>query len=140
MIMIQRLKMNPSPQTAAKSQNLTARGRIFTLIFWQFVVVILVAGILSLSGFNRLAYSLLLGSLTCIIPASCFALTFFAYSGARAARQIVRSFYRAELLKWLLTAILFALVFKYIPVEPVTYFVSFIGTQTLFWLLPLLQR
>jgi len=138
--MMHRLKTISLLPFKGVSATLYVGKRIFALIFWQSMVVILVAGILGLLGFSKVAYSLLLGSLTCIIPTSCFALKFFTQAGARAAQQIVRSFYRAELLKWALTAGMFALVFSFIPVEPVSFFISFIGTQTLFWFVPLLQR
>lgn len=104
------------------------------------MVVILVAGILTVFELGRIAYSVLFGSLTCIIPTSCFAIKFFAHTGAQASQQIVKAFYKAELIKWCMTAGLFALTFKFIPVEPITFFISFIGTQTLFWSVPLLRR
>lgn len=122
------------------SVELTAKAYFSTLIFWQFMVVMLLAGILAPLGFGKVAYSLLLGSIICVFPAGCFAANFFGLSGALAAKQIARAFYRAELIKWLLTAGLFALVFKYVPVEPISLFISFIINQVLLWLVPLLQN
>lgn len=138
--MKQWFKTRPLLPFAAILRQLPLKYGIFTLILWQLVVVIIAVGILVGCGLNKSAYSLLLGCLTCIIPTGCFAIKFFAYTGAQAARQIVRSFYRAELIKWLLTASLFALIFNFIPVQPLLFFMSFIGMQTSFWLIPLLQR
>lgn len=114
-------------------------------LFWgksktQYLILILglssiaglVAGILFWLNFTKIAYSLWLGCVAWAIPTACFALRFFKNSGAQAAQKIVKSFYKAELSKWVLTATLFGLIFKYISLEPITFFISFIGMQTIF--------
>lgn len=74
-----------------------------------------------------MAYSALLGGLISIGPNFYFACSAFRYSGARAAQHIARSIYRGEVLKFLLSAALFACVFVLIkPLAAGTLFAAFI--------------
>lgn len=80
------------------------------------------------------AWSVLAGGLICVIPNAYFAWRAFRYRGARAAREILRSFYQGEAVKFVLTAVLFALVFVWLkPLSPLALFVGFIGTQIFGW-------
>jgi ATP synthase protein I len=87
------------------------------------------------------AGSALLGGFICLIPNAYFAFRMFRYTGARAARQIVRSFYAAEVSKLMLTAIFFGVAFATIDalVAPAL-FLGFIAVQLVNWLAPLLMR
>ena len=80
------------------------------------------------------AQSVLTGGVVVIIPTVVFALKAFRYAGARSSEKVMESFYSGEKLKIVLTAILFALAFKFIAIEPVPFFTSF----CLVVLLPLL--
>lgn len=73
------------------------------------------------------AYSALLGGLISIGPNSYFARAAFRYSGARAANDVARALYRGEVLKFLLSAALFASVFVLVkPLAAGTLFGAFI--------------
>lgn len=85
------------------------------------------------------AYSALLGGLIFILPNIYFAYKAFAYTGARAARQIVNSFYKGESVKLALTAVLFTVVFVSVkPLNVLALFLTFIIVLTTNWLTPLL--
>jgi len=74
------------------------------------------------------ALSVLLGGLIYWVPNAYFTLYAFRFRGAQAAILILRSIYRGEFGKILLTAIGFALVFVLVrPIDPVGVFASFIG-------------
>lgn len=87
------------------------------------------------------AYSALLGGVICLLPNAYFARRMFRHTGARAARQIVRSFYAAETGKLVFTAILFGVSFAAVKglVAPAL-FLGFIAVQIVSWLVPLLWK
>lgn len=94
------------------------------------VAVFLVAGLLiwPFWGF-RSAASVWVGGLTCALPQLYFAHRFFRDTGALAAKQIVRGMYRAEIIKLLLTGLLFVVVFETLPVDVLAYFIGFVLAQ-----------
>lgn len=93
----------------------------------QVAVLLLLSG----SGFlilgAVLAYSVLLGGLISIVPGAYFARKVFAYSGARAMHNVVRSAYVGELIKLLLMGTGFALCFALVdPLHVPGLFAGFI--------------
>lgn len=82
------------------------------------------------------AISALLGGLVCIIPNACFASKLFRYRGARAAKQIVNSFYKGEALKFFLSIFLFTLVFILCRITPLAFFASYILVLMTHWFAP----
>lgn len=91
------------------------------------------------SGYDWVSgYSALLGGLIFVVPNSYFAFKVFAHSGARAAPQIMGSFYRGEAGKLILCAILFAVVFKFVrPIDVTALFSTFAVMLVTNWLTPL---
>ena len=84
-------------------------------------------------------YSALLGGLIFLLPHGYFALKAFRYSGARSAKKIMSSFYQGEAGKLILCAILFTMVFKWIPsLDIAALFLSFAIMLVTNWLTPLL--
>ena len=78
---------------------------------------------------KAMGYSALLGGLISIVPNTYFACSTFRYSGARAASNIARSIYLAEVLKFVFSAALFACVFVLVkPIAAGTLFTAFILT------------
>jgi ATP synthase protein I len=86
------------------------------------------------------AYSALLGAAIAIIPNTIFGKRAFKYSGARQSQQVVDSFYKGEKIKILLTAILFALSFRFFPIVPVPLFSVFSLVVILSLLTPVLFK
>lgn len=75
---------------------------------------------------QSLAASAALGGLIQIIPQAWFTRQAYRYSGARQIRNVVNAMYRGETGKILLTAALFAVVFKMASwVNPVTFFLTY---------------
>ena len=80
------------------------------------------------------AGSALLGGLVFILPNAYFTSRAFRFQGARSAKKIVHSIYKAEVIKLASTAFLFVLVFYFIkPLDPFGLFAAFIGTQAVSW-------
>ncbi len=86
-------------------------------------------------------YSLLLGGLISAIPNAYFIYKTFSCTGAQQRRQVTRNFYRGEAGKFLLTALLFALVFGLIkPLDVLALFAGFLLVQAVIWFTPLLLK
>lgn len=84
----------------------------------------------------RWGLSLLWGFSVSLLPAACFAWYATRHSGARAAAAVVNGFYRAEAVKFVLTAILFALVFQRVDqIHLPAFFLAFIAAQIIAWVL-----
>jgi len=69
--------------------------------------------------------SVLIGGAVGIFPNIIFALNAFRYAGAKSSQKVISAFYSGEKYKIVLTAILFALTFKFITIEPIPFFTSF---------------
>ncbi|GLX78487.1 hypothetical protein tinsulaeT_18270 [Thalassotalea insulae] len=71
------------------------------------------------------ATSVLAGGAVAIIPNVVFAIKAFRYAGATASKKVMESFFSGVKLKLGLTALLFALVFKFLVIIPLPFFASF---------------
>jgi ATP synthase protein I len=123
-----------------KLSDITDQLRRQALYFsiFQMTVAFCVAVLIWLFwGFSS-GVSAFAGGLTCVIPNGFFAWRFFGATGALAAKQIVRGMYRAEMIKLLLTGLLFLVVFTYLPVDVLPYFVGFLLAQFAGWFAPLI--
>lgn len=78
-------------------------------------------------GFSH-AQSAVVGGLISIIPNIVFALKAFQYAGASAARKVVDAFNSGVKLKLVLTALLFALSFKFFQLELLPFFITYFLT------------
>lgn len=114
---------------------------VFPVLLAQLAVILLAAT--ALFGWRGMVsgYSGLCGGLIAWLPNLYFAHKAFRFSGARAAQNIVRSFYAGEAGKLILTAVLFALAFVVVkPLEAPTLFGIFVLTLSVGWFAPLLMR
>lgn len=82
--------------------------------------------------------SIFLGGMMSVLPTAYFAKMAFKYNGAREAQQIVKSFYKGEAIKILLTISAFTLIFKTLHIVPSAFMVGFIVAQMMFWFAPLI--
>lgn len=110
----------------------------YRLLAYQLVVTILLAMVAIVISGKRDAGSVVLGGLVCIVPNAYFAKKLFQHQGARAAKQIVKNFYKGEAMKLFLTVALFALVFKFFSINPLLFFVAYMVVQLIFWFAPLI--
>jgi ATP synthase protein I len=86
------------------------------------------------------ASSFVLGGLVWLLPQACFAMLVFSEQRARFSKAIVARVYRAEALKLLLTALFFAVIFRWEHVVPGMLFAGYCLAQALFWFAPLFFR
>ena len=113
---------------------------VHRVIIAQLSVTILVSLITIPFGFST-AISALAGGLCCSVPNAYFIWKAFSYRGAKAAKQVLLSFYQGEVAKFVLTALAFVLVFTLMSsVEPLALFGAFVIVQSVHWITPLLIR
>lgn len=79
------------------------------------------------------------GSIISLVPNTIFAAYAFRFSGARAAPEVVRSFYAGEALKMIITIILFALAFSTLSAPWLPLFIVFSVLTFMHWLIPFLN-
>lgn len=110
------------------------------LLIYQFAGCVVFSAMALVYGITP-AYSALLGGLICLLPNCYFAFRAFRFQGARAAKQIVRSFYAGEAGKLALTTLLFAGVFIAVkPLNALALFVGYVGVQLLNWIVPVVYK
>ena len=114
---------------------------VFHVLIAQLIFVILISALLLVWLGWIAGYSGFLGGVIAWLPNLYFAQKAFRYGGARAARDILKSFYAGEAGKFILTATLFALVFAGVtPLDARAVFAAFILTQMVSWFAPLLIK
>lgn len=108
---------------------------LMRLFVWQLLVLLVISTALLFMD-STAALSALVGGLISIGPNAYFARWAFRFSGARAAGDVARSFYRGEAGKFLSTAVLFAGAFVLIkPINPAVLFLTYIFIMALNWIL-----
>lgn len=118
------------------NNNQTKKG-LRKLHYLQLSLILLMFAGGLISSLNT-AFSALFGGLTAFIPGYIFSRTLFRYSGAKAAKKIVKSFYVGEALKILTSIVLFIIIFNTYNIDPLMFFVSYIAVVMTHWLAPLL--
>ena len=116
------------------------RRQAFYFTIFQVAVMLGVAALIGLFWGFHSGVSAFIGGLTCAIPGLYFAWRFFSATGALATKQIVRGMYRAEMIKLLLTGLLFLVVFTYLPIDVLPFFVGFVLAQFAGWFAPLIIK
>jgi ATP synthase protein I len=77
--------------------------------------------------------SVLLGGLANWLPTYAFVWRIFSRASMRAAKQFVIAFFAGEAVKLLVSAILFLLIVKYLPVNTIYVLIGFVGAIIAFW-------
>jgi len=106
-----------------QTRNHLPRPPVFRLLMAESAVLVIVVTITWLIT-DGIAASILLGGLVFLVPQAWFTRHAFRYQGAQSAPLVVRSFYRGEAGKFVLTCTLFIAVFV---LNKSLHAVSFIG-------------
>ena len=100
-------------------------------------VLVVISAVITYFNWGLLyAYSLLTGGAVALIPNIIFAYKAFKYAGASASREVMESFHSGVKLKTLYTALLFALVFKFLVISPLVFLSTYCVVVFLTLLLP----
>lgn len=101
-------------------------------LFLAMILILGISGILLRLFSLHTAISFLLGSAISLIPITLFAKIFFQSTSAskkRTPKNILNTFYMAELLKIILSIILFMCVFQWKELQALALFLGFITAQ-----------
>lgn len=124
------------------SEIVTARRRaVYRFIILQFLLIIFVSlGIFYIVGCHS-GYSFILGALSSILPNVYMAWRIFGYKKVMPAREVVKSFYRGEAGKLVLTVLLLSLVFIFVkPLVVGSFFAGFVLAILSHWLSPVIIK
>lgn len=113
-----------------------ARQQILLAIFVVLTCTIATYFILGLSYTT----SVLSGGFIAIIPNVVFAYKAFKYAGATSSKKVVESFFSGVKIKMGLTAVLFALAFKFLVIVPLPFFSIYCLVMVLPLLTPFLFK
>jgi ATP synthase protein I len=116
--------------------NAKVLAKIKQFLGWQSLLALLLAAGFAALVDKKAAYSVLLGAMVYLLPTWAFARRLFRHFGAQQASNIVRAFYAGEAMKLLLSALLFAGIFAFLPVAAGPLFVGFIALQCSFCFAP----
>ena len=128
-------------KNSAKS-DLAKAGRQFA--YYQVMISSLFVVVLALTSYFiwelSVALSVIYGGAIAVIPNFVFAHKAFKYGGATASKKVIESFYSGEKLKMVLTAVLFAMTFRFLTFEPIPLFSTFCLVMVMPLLLPIFLR
>jgi len=123
------------------ANKLTQKGRnVANQVLVIQAVVTAVAGLGFLLMDLKAAYSAFIGGITCLVPNIVFVTYAYRFGGARAAKKIASSFYRGEALKIMLTALLFAVTFIYMPISIGPLMSTYVLCLSVYWFIPLFDK
>jgi len=108
--------------------------RAIRILLIQLTVILILAVLLLLIVNIKASYSALLGGLTWLIPSLYFTIKLFANNKVKSPQQMIKTFYANELIKLLLSAILFVLAIKLLPVNIPSFLGGYVAAILAFWL------
>lgn len=103
--------------------------------FIQIILLLLMGSIFLFGGTYNNFISSIYGGVVCIVPFLCFTALFFKAKLHLSPQKLLKKFYFAEALKFILTATLFCLVILFFKIEPLPFFISFIVMHLSSWVL-----
>jgi len=109
--------------------------KIFFVTMLQLILLFLLALLIFFSFGYEFALSGIYGGITSIISSLLFLIVFFFNYKTLIPKIIVRKFYLAGLLKFILLILIFSMLFKFGIYSPLCFFIFLFLIQTSFWLL-----
>lgn len=119
--------------STAKPLHKIIQHQAYGLVYGQFAVVLAIALLAAVCLGIKVGVSLLAGSLCYISPNLFFVWRVFRYANAGQMVQFMTAFFAGEVLKLILSGILFLLVVKYLPISLLSVLIGFILAMVAFW-------
>jgi len=117
----------------SQPRPLVDRSQALLLLKWQLVLALVLTALALLKSVGA-AIAAGLGAGIAIVGSLYFALQAFRHAGAKRAPQIVRSFYKGEAGKFVITVLLFAAVLAWVkPLQVGWLLTGFILEQLVVW-------
>ncbi len=115
-------------------------SKIYRTLLIQLLLTLALSALLTLFSGVR-GYSALLGGMIYLLPTYYFARRMLNQQHEDDVRQALGSFYKSEIWKMVLTAVLFGVVFTTVkPLDPFSLFGAFVLMQLSFVFAPLIQN
>ncbi len=115
------------------------KSAAYRIVIIQFAVLV-TAAVITLFWGSHFSWSLLVGGLVAIIPHLLFTIKAFQYSGAQAAKQVMRSFYIGEAIKFFSMIVLFVVMFLFLPVLAKASLLGFVLAMSVQFFAPLIVK
>ncbi|MFT5815924.1 MAG: ATP synthase protein I [Psychroserpens sp.] len=103
------------------------------VLFYQSLIAIFLAFIFSVFIGKYTGISVLYGGFICVVSGTVFAFLAFRYAGASQNQLVVRSFNKGSKLKFLITIVMFAAIFRWPNLQPLPLFISYFVTLMVQW-------
>lgn len=110
------------------------RQKAYRIVFWQLGGVVLLALIVLTVGNASRGFSVLVGGMAYGLPNLAFAWCAFRYVDAADMSKFLGTFFAGETCKLVLSAILFLLIVKWLPVSLLFVLIGYIGAIVAFWI------
>lgn len=107
---------------------------IFRIVFFQLMMIMGFTVVILLLKGSRYGLSVLAGGLSYWIPTLLFVWCASAFAGARAAMNFLLVFFAGEVLKLVLSGILFLFAIKYLEMHILYAFIGLAGAIVAFWI------
>jgi ATP synthase protein I len=119
---------------AAKSLKKMIQHEAYRIVLLQLNGVLVLALLaLAVSGLKN-GFSVLAGGLSYGLPNLVFVWLVFRFAGAHQMAQFMMAFFMGEMLKLILSAILFLVIVKTLPVSLLSTLIGFVGAIISFWI------
>jgi ATP synthase protein I len=124
---------------AGKSLQKKIQHQAYRIVIWQFACVVLLAVVAAILRGKNSGFSVFIGGAAYVLPNLLFVWRVFRYAGAQEMAKFMSAFFIGEMLKLMLSAILFLMIVKYLPVSLLSLLIGFIGAIVAFWVVCLWQ-
>lgn len=124
---------------APKSLKQQVQNQAYQIVYRQLAGVVLLACLaLILAGLNS-GFSVFMGGLAYGLPNLLLVWRVFRFAGASQMTQFAAAFFMGEMIKLILSGILFLLIVKTLPVSLLSVLVGFVGAIIAFWVVCMLH-
>lgn len=114
--------------------GINVKKELYRIISLQLLLILALSLILFFLHGIKSGMSAMLGGLAYWLPALFFVYRVFAKTSTRAAKEFVMRFFAGEAFKLLLSAVIFVLIVKYLPVAVLSVLAGYIGAIVAFWI------
>lgn len=114
------------------------QNEAYRIVLWQLFGVVVLAFLALLIRGKTSCFSVFAGGAAYVLPNLIFVWRVFRYVGAQQMTQFMAAFFIGEMMKLALSALLFLVIVKYLPVSLLSTLIGFIGAIVSFWIVCML--
>lgn len=110
------------------------QSEAYRIVLLQLLGVVMLSLVTLLIKGAHASFSVLMGGLAYGLPNLYFVFRVFRYAGAHQMTAFITAFFLGEAIKLILSAVLFLVIVKYLPVSLLSTLVGFVGAIVAFWI------